>query len=432
MKSIRRQLLIWQIGALLVTGLLISIITYSLAWNGFNRVRDYTLEQVAHAILRHGIEADSETETWEDEGRFVSQIWERKDRLAYSSRPNIAIPRQLDGWNSVTLGHEVWRTFTLRHANLTIQVASRQTNRNIRFAAMAPWLLLPLITLIAILGALIWFAAVRALLPLRIIRAEIDNRDATSLHPLLSTDMPEEVQPMLGAINDLLQRLEETLTLQRRFIADAAHELRSPLTAIRLQAQLAERSENAAERAETLAHLKAGVERAAHMVNQLLDLARIEPDNLPAHASPVALDALVKTVISNHSLLADSRNIDLGLVDASPTTLHAHPESLRTLLSNLIDNAVRYTPKGGRIDVSLCEVAGNAVLRVEDSGPGIPVDERDRVFQRFYRLAGQSTPGSGLGLAIVAGIVKGMHGSVSLGTSTLGGLQVEVRLPLRS
>lgn len=430
MRSIRRQLLVWQIGALLLTGLLISVITYSIAWNGFNRVRDYTLEQVAHAIVRHGIEPTSEEEEWKDDGRFMSQIWEGPGKIAYSSRPNIEIAPQQTGFNSVTFQRDEWRTYTLRKANLTIQVASRQANRNLRFAELTPWLLLPLASLIVILGALIWFAAVRALSPLEQVRREIGHRDVSSLHPLPVTDMPEEITPMIHAINDLLERLEHALALQRRFIADAAHELRSPLTAIRLQAQLAERSDNDSERAETLGQLKTGIERAAHMVNQLLDLARIEPDaTTPAH-TPVALDALLKEVINGLSLNADSRHIDLGLIASQPISLTSQRDNLRILLGNLIDNAIRYTPPGGRIDVSLTLNQGHAVFHVADSGPGIPADERGNVFRRFYRLAGQETPGSGLGLSIVVGIVNGLHGSVTLGDSALGGLLVEVSLPL--
>lgn len=434
-RSIRQQLLIWQIGALLVTGILISVITYGIAWNGFNRVRDYTLEQVAHAIVRHGIEPAEEEDEWKDAGRFLSQIWEthkqqKRPQLVYTSRPSLDIPPQAPGWHTITLDNEEWRTYTLSHANLTIQIASRQANRNLRFAEMMPWLLLPLALLIAVLGALIWFAAVRALSPLERARQEIVHRDVSTLHPLPVANMPEEIKPMILAINGLLERLERALALQRSFIADAAHELRSPLTAIRLQAQLAERSSSDSERAETLAQLQVGIERAAHMVSQLLNLARIEPDATPTEHAPVALDMLLKEVINSLSLIADSRHIDLGLVECKSIALSGPRENLRILLGNLIDNALRYTPTGGRVDVSLTRLGEHAVFRVADSGPGIPVAERSRVFRRFYRLAGQDTPGSGLGLAIVAGIVHGLHGSVTLGDSELGGLLVEIRLPL--
>lgn len=428
--SIRRQLLIWQITSLLLTGLLVSVVTYSITWSGFNKVRDYTLEQVAHAIMRHGVETTDESDEVQDHGRFISQMWE-KSRLVYTSRPDVALPRQPDGFAVVTWKGEEWRTYTLRSGSLTIQVAAPKANRVLAYARMADWLLIPLVILVAGLGILIWMAVVRALAPLEQVRHEIGVRDVAMLHPIDMASAPDEIRPLGEALNALLARLDKAMSLQRRFVADAAHELRTPLTALKLQAQMAARAESESERQQALARLQEGIDRAARLVNQLLAMARLEPE-AQAERVLVDMDDLVKRTVAEFSTVAEARQVDLGLTDSTPVNLHGHVEPLRVLVSNLIDNAVRYTPSGGRVDISLRQEDGWAVLIVSDTGPGIPGAERERVFRRFYRLAGNETQGSGLGLAIVHEIVQLCQGRIVLGDAPDGGLKVEVRLPLRT
>lgn len=427
MNSIRRQLLIWQITSLVLTGLLVSVLTYSITWSGFNKVRDYTLEQVAHAIMRHGVESTSEDDEVQDHGRFISQIWERS-RLVYASRPDVALPRQPNGFAVVTWNGEEWRTYTLHSSGLTIQVASPKANRVLAYARLANWLLLPLAILVAGLGILIWMAVVRALAPLEQVRREIGVRDVAMLHPINMADVPEEIRPLGEALNALLLRLDKSLSQQRRFVADAAHELRTPLTALKLQAQMVARAESPSERQQALVRLQEGIDRAARLVSQLLAMARLEPE-VQAERTLVDMDALVKQVVADFSTVAEAYQVDLGLTDSVPVTLRGHTEPLRILISNLIDNAVRYTPSGGRVDVALRQEAGWAVLTVSDTGPGIPAAERGNVFRRFYRLAGHEALGSGLGLAIVREIVLLCQGQIALSDVPGGGLKVEVRLP---
>jgi two-component system OmpR family sensor kinase len=246
---------------------------------------------------------------------------------------------------------------------------------------------------------------------------------------------------LVHALNGLLARLNRALGAQRAFIADAAHELRSPLTAVHLQAQLAERAASDAERAAALAELRAGLERATHLVEQLLTLAREEPGVSERPFAPVNLDELARHVIAEYAPIAAARHVDLGMVDRngpdSDAVISGDAAGLRALLSNLVDNAVRYTPAGGRVDVALRREQGDAVLSVRDSGPGIPESERARVFDRFYRLpeAGAAgIAGSGLGLAIVKRVAERHDAAVALGPG-LGqpggeGLGVTVRLPM--
>lgn len=429
--SIRGRLLLWQISALLLTALIASGLTYYLAWEAFNRIRNFGLEQIAYSVVRHGIEYDNDEDVRNDHGQFVSQIWAADGSLYFSSLIDIGPPRQPQGHHLVLWDGAEWRVFSLKEGGLTIQVATTSASRLRRFLSIAPWLGLPVVILVVLLGLLIRAAVSRALAPLQHVRDEISQRGVQSLHALDKQDLPDEVAPLVETLNDLLVRLDQALAAQRRFIADAAHEMRTPLTAVKLQAQIAERAETADDRKAALLNLASGVDRAAHLVEQLLGMARLEPAVRQAVFAPLALDALVKQVVADFTSLADARNIDLGVGACHPVTLNAQKDSLRMLLGNLIDNALRYTPKGGRVDVELREHGNEAVLTFADSGPGIPTAERERVFERFQRLAGAEVPGSGLGLAIVREVVTLHGGSVRLADAKTGGLLVEVQLPLR-
>ncbi|MDO9224454.1 MAG: ATP-binding protein [Pseudomonadota bacterium] len=430
MNSIRGRLLLWQISALLLTGLIASVTTYLLAWDAFNRVRDYGLEQIAYSVVRHGIEYENEEEVRNDHGQFVSQIWTADGSLFFSSLKDIGPPRQEPGLNIVEWENTEWHVFTLKEGGLTIQVANTSANRARRFADIAPWLLLPLGVLVVALALLIRAAVSRALAPLELVRGEIGRRGVQTLHALDSRSLPDEVAPLVDTLNDLLVRLDQALVSQRRFIADAAHELRTPLTAVKLQAQIARRAESAGEREAALDQLAGGVDRAAHLVDQLLGMARLEPAARQTVFAPLALNALVKQTVADLSTLAESRDIDLGVGECAALGIIGQAESLRLMLDNLIDNAVRYTPAGGRVDVEVRARDHMALISISDSGPGIPAAQRERVFERFQRLAGAEIPGSGLGLSIVKQVVDLHGGGITLDEAAGGGLKVMVTLPL--
>lgn len=411
---------------------MVSLITYSLAWNGFNRVRDYNLEQIAYSVLRHGVVSESgeEVPSSENRGQFLSQIWSADGQLVYTSRPDIPLPPQKNGLNVLDLADEEWHIYTLRDGGLTIQVANTSANRAEMFARIISWLILPMGLLIAGLGGLIWLAVGRALRPLDKVRGEIGARDVARVHALDTRRLPEELAPLVEALNALLARLEAALALQSRFIADAAHELRTPLTAVRLQAQLAQQAGSAQERERALAQLIDGVDRASHLVQQLLNMARLSPEANRGKRGPVALDALAKQVVAEFSPQAEARDIDLGVGVCTPLTMLAQVDALRVLLGNLVDNALRYTPPGGRVDVNVMAEEGRAVLSVADNGPGIPIEARERVCERFCRLAPADIPGSGLGLSIVRDSATLHGGCVHLEDTPGGGLTVRVELPL--
>jgi two-component system OmpR family sensor kinase len=312
-----------------------------------------------------------------------------------------------------------------------VQVAQPTRVRREAAAAAALRTVIPFLALLPVLGGLIWWTVGLGLAPLDRIAREVKSRSSTRLEPLPLQGVPAEARPLIEALNDLLHRRNAALAAQRAFIADAAHEMRTPLTALNLQANLIERAASDAARVFALADLKRGLARASHVVQQLLTLAREEPDDgTPPALGRVDLVRLAGCAAADYALLAESRGIDLGLGEGvASAPVNGDAEALRTLLANLVENAIRYTPGPGRVDIAVSLVEGQARLSVSDSGPGIPVDERERVFDRFYRRAEATEPGSGLGLAIVRTIAARHGASVELADSALGGLQVGVLFP---
>jgi signal transduction histidine kinase len=258
---------------------------------------------------------------------------------------------------------------------------------------------------------------------------QLVDRSANDLRPIRTEDPPSELVPLLQSINSLFSRFGKTLDSERHFTSAAAHELRTPLAAVRIQAQVAERARSQKEAREALRGLGTCVERASRMIDQLLTLARVEsmaPDG--SAFAPVRMDLLARQVVADlsHMLGAAEVEIDLRL---APATISAIESAVAALIRNLVDNAIRYTPRGGRIAVSTAAGEGRVVLTVQDSGPGIPEAERPRVFERFYRLAGSNTEGCGVGLSIVQCVAEVHLARIDLATAELGGLRVSVEFP---
>jgi two-component system OmpR family sensor kinase/two-component system sensor histidine kinase QseC len=244
--------------------------------------------------------------------------------------------------------------------------------------------------------------------------------------------LPREIAPVVNELNRLLERLQRTFSAQRAFISDAAHELRSPLTALRLQLQLLDRAPDEAGRAEARLRLGGAVERAIHLVEQLLALARNEPQEAAMDFEKVDLAAAAAEGIKDTHDLALARNIDLGLDAATGLYIQGNRDALRTLARNLVDNAVRYTPSGGTVRVRCQSTGPQALLEVSDTGPGIAAQDRERIFDRFYRRAAAQEDGTGLGLAIVKAIAERHGAKIVLGEVPGGGLKVGVSFPRTS
>ncbi|MCX8086560.1 MAG: ATP-binding protein [Rhodocyclaceae bacterium] len=282
----------------------------------------------------------------------------------------------------------------------------------------------PLAVGLPLLGAWIWFATRQGMKPLDGLAAEIAARAPERLDPLVPRAAPREIRPLIEALNGLFSRVAASLEAERRFTSDAAHELRTPLAAILAQAQVAQRARDAAERDHALAQIQAGSERARRLIDQLLTLARLDPaENLPKEH--LQLDRLAAEVCAEHGPLALEKAIALELEAPREVFVDGSADLLRILLRNLLDNALRYTPAGGRVWVKVGAGPTAAELAVADDGPGIPAEERHNVLRRFYRLAGQDVAGSGLGLSIVARIAE-LHGARLLLEDNQPGLKVRV------
>ncbi len=434
MNSIRRRLLVWMLSALALVGVAASVVTYFEAREDVSDLFDYQLQQLALSLEHRPGAAPrvdpGDAEDRREESDFVTQIWDRDGRLVFASQTQLTLPRAAGhGYAMHVWNNSQWRDYQTSWQGLTIQVAQPMSARDEMAAAMALRILVPVLVLIPFLGIIIWISVGRGLVPLDEIGAALAARSPLAMSPLSAIHLPVELAPMVSAINGLLERLSLAMETQRQFIADAAHELRTPLTAVQLQMQLVERAESREERDAALAELKCGIERTIHLVRQLLALARAQPDAAIRNFSKVSIDGLARTVVAEYAVLAVDKGVDLGIGRLEPVATMGDAESLRTMMGNLVDNAIRYTPGGGRIDLSVYPQRREAVLEVEDSGPGIPHEEHSRVFDRFYRRPGSQVQGSGLGLAIVKNVVDRHRGRIILGAGRNGrGLMVTVTL----
>lgn len=366
-----------------------------------------------HERVEHG--EDEVTVSHEYEQKLAFQIWDETDLLVRSATaPAIALGADKEGFSETILNGQAWRVFSRwdsRH-EFMIQVAEPLAGRESLARHITLKMLLPTFAALPVLALLIWFGVGAGLQPLQQLKQEVKQRTANRLEPVAMIGVPEEVTPLVKALNDLFARLESAFESERRFTADAAHELRTPLAALKIQAQVALRATDQAERYLALENVLRGVDRATRLVEQLLALARVDPETAAAGYKQVDLHGLAATVMRDLAPLAHAKQIELALEEDAANILCSvlgDDAQLKLLLRNLIDNAIRYTPEGGRVSVSVKNQAG-VMLEVRDTGPGIPEAEREQVLQRFYRIAGTGQDGSGLGLSIVRRIVE-LHGA---------------------
>jgi signal transduction histidine kinase len=427
--SIRLRLLLALLAALLLAAAVMGTVTYRNMLAETEALFDYQLRQMALSLRDQGEITGVHADVLADEPLdFVVQIWTADGRSIYASRAHSALPaRALLGLADVTVNGEVWRTFSVATRERVIQVAQPRLIRQRLAADAALRSVAPLLLLAPLLALGIWWLAALTLAPLRRVAAEVRARDEQSLQPLPTAGLPVEVAPLVGALNGLLQRLGESLDTQRAFVSEAAHELRSPLTALKLQLQLLTRAGDEATRAAAAASLSAGIERAVRLVEQLLALARSEPGAPTTALQPLDLSELVRQAVADTVPFAQARGIELELFAETPVRLDGDAGALTMLVRNLADNAVRYSPPGARVEIRVEPDGGVPTLRVDDSGPGIPPSDRQRVFDRFYRRSSGNEVGTGLGLAIVRSVADRHGAQVELADSPLGGLRVGVR-----
>ncbi|MBS1138725.1 MAG: ATP-binding region, ATPase-like:Histidine kinase, region:Histidine kinase N-terminal [Proteobacteria bacterium] len=435
--SLRRRLFGLLLGGVAAAWLVTMVFSYIDAHHEVDELFDAQLAQAAQTLLAlatHDHDLDIEdfgNTAHKYQRRIRFQIWRLDGKLLMRSENAPATPLTAADNFSETRGSDGhWRHFSQWNEAHTLQVQVSE-NHHIRdelIGHIAWRLLFPALFGLPLIGLWVWLATRHGFASLDGIARQIASRDPQQLQPVHPPAAPEEIRTLLESLNGLFQRVEHTLEAERRFTADAAHELRTPLAALQAQLQVAQRARDDDERNRSMSQLQSGLTRAAHLVDQMLQLARLDPESGLPDPQPVNLSTVAEAVCADLGPQILAKNIDFDLEAEPEAVVTGQAEWLRVLIRNLVDNAVRYTPEGGQVRVAIRCNASSIDLSVSDSGPGIPVEERESVLRRFHRLNQGSQPGSGLGLAIVARIAE-LHGATLFldASSITKGLDVGVQ-----
>jgi two-component system OmpR family sensor kinase len=421
-RSLRKELSFWIATATLIIGVIAAGCSFLLAFKEARELQDDQLRQTALLVDRAGgkvsfwTELDKKVPDNDPEARIIITPLDKlsNDSGAMKNRHLPQIPANVaEGFKTVEMLGENWRLYIHTLPSGQRIATGQQTAVRDEIARdSSVRTLLPMLFLVPALVLLTTAIIRKALTPVMQLSRQLDQRNDAHLHPLSDKGLPDEILPFVTSINSLMQRISEVLAQQRHFIADAAHELRSPLTALSLQAANLDRTLTPEERSQRLEQLRQGLNRASLLLDQLLSLARQQAG--PVSSETSHFNRIIRQVVEDVMPLAAAKDIDLGAEHLEDIVVTAPADALSVLVRNAIDNAVRYTPAGGKVDVSLFYEDGQVVFQVEDNGPGIPVGEEKRIFEPFYRVIGSNETGSGLGLTIVNKVVERLGGTVSL------------------
>jgi two-component system OmpR family sensor kinase len=445
--SLRGRLLWFLLAAITIAAVAQAAIAYRTALHDADQIFDYHMQQMALSlrsstpISSANAQADNATnqsapiepEPGSDE--LVVQVWSPDGVRMFRSVSRASLPqRAVLGFSNVKSNGTTYRVFSVQSNNQTLQVAQDMAVRRNMAGNLALRTLAPIAVMVPMLMLVVWWVVSESLTPVARVRKQVASRQADDLSPVSEAGLPDEVRPLVHELNLLFGRVRTAFDAQQNFVADAAHELRTPLAALKLQALSLERADTEEARKVAVGRVTAGVERATRLVEQLLVLARQEAGaSEGAKPAPVDLADLARRTVGEMVGVAQAKGVDLGVghvEHVEKARVLGQGGALAILMRNLVDNAVKYTPAGGTVDVAVRHEDGAAVLTVEDSGPGIPAEERERVFDRFYRIAGSEAAGSGLGLAIIRAIAERHGAKLSLDASErLGGLLVRVTFP---
>lgn len=431
-RSLRTRLLGLVLACILVASAVLAAGAYRGALREADASNDLHLQQVAQS-LRSNVPLGA-LEGLDERGDLdlLVQIWGPDGVQLYRSARATLPQHAVLGFSDISVDGNRYRVYSIQTPLQTVQIAQDMDARQDRARAQALRATLPaLLTAPLLMLAVAWIIA-RTLAPVERVRRQVAGRAADDLDPLPEDGLPDEVKPLVEELNLLFHRTRGAFDAQRNFVADAAHELRSPLTALKLQVQGLQRATDDAARDRAAQRLGQGIDRAIALVGQLLVLARQDAGSAQA-AAPADLDlqSLVRRTVAEWLPQAHARRIDLGVPRADAATVHGQADALAILLRNLLDNAIKFTPEGGQVDVELrAQPGAGLLLAVDDSGPGIAEADRDRVFDRFFRSPDATAGGSGLGLAIVKAVADRHGAQLRLDRSAqLGGLRIEVRWP---
>ena len=407
-RSLQKHLSLVLGATILIAGLLAAAASFGLAYQEAKEFQDDMLQQIA---------VFSQTDTTSSVRQVNNgRISDPESRVTIYRLPGDTLPLWLKrdlspGLHTINTNSGPMRVFVRDRQTRTVVVQPTESRDEIAINS-ALRTLIPLLLLLPILIWLIVRIVRNQLAPVANLAKSLDEQSAHHPRPLPSDDLPQEIIPFVQAINRLLEKVNHLMGQQRRFIADAAHELRSPLAALSIQSQNLLHAGSLEEMRTRVSPLFAGIERAKHLTEQLLNLARTQADAREQVATNVS--SMARELIAEFLPLAEARHIDLGLDEISPISLHAEPDTLRLIFRNALENALKYTPEGGVVTLRLIPEDGSAIIEIVDNGPGIPVSERERVFDSFYRMPGTMGEGSGLGLAIAREAASRLGGTISL------------------
>ncbi|KQW57831.1 sensor histidine kinase [Variovorax sp. Root411] len=442
-RSLRTQLLLWLVTLHLGAAMLTAWFSFVAYGNLVHNALDEQMRLVAESYAGSDpakLPRPMDGEAAFSRGAFIVQIWSADGRtLRATSWPVLTVPLQAEpGFGDVNTGTHAgsaWRVFTAppgtRADQPRVQVLQNEDYRRRRALRRALLEGLPITLLLPLALLILWIIVSAASRTLRVVARDVASQDERSPTELSLARVPDEIAPLVGAFNNLLSRVRSAFATQRRFVQDAAHELRTPMAAIGLQIENLRAHVPAGEATERFNQLEAGVTRAQHLIEQLLHLSRQDAPPQGADARErVDIEVLLRESVSQLMVLADARRVDVGFEGSIAAVVFAPAAELRSVFDNLIDNALRYAPEGGVVDVKLHRVEGVAVVDVLDNGPGIPQAAIGRVFDRFFRVPGAAAGGSGLGLAIARTAAE-RHGlRIELCNRVDGpGLMARVHLP---
>lgn len=366
--------------------------------------------------------------------KFLFQVWRDSNLILHSTKEEeISLKDVPLGFSDKVIDGADWRIYAVYNVpqHVKIVIAELYNLRRELADDIAHSNANILLITYPVFGVLVWFIISFALKSIVRVTSEISNRASTYLEPVQLTEIPIEIKPLVAELNQLFTRLKLAFQRNKRFAADAAHELRTPLAALKTHLQVALKADNNADREKALQLVIESVDRSSHVVAQLLTLSRLGEGDELTDVSKVDLHNLATEIIAYLAPHALDKNIEIELTPP-PTDPYVlgNDTAIGILIRNVVDNAIRYTPPNGEVKVSIIDTDKHIILRVTDSGPGIPAELRERVFERFYRIIGNKAPGSGLGLAIVSQIAQLHHADIRLQTPKSGhGLQFDVAFP---
>ncbi|MBV1701935.1 MAG: two-component sensor histidine kinase [Hyphomicrobiales bacterium] len=439
-ESIQFKLSVTLALAILIVAILAGAFSFFVAADEAHEFQDDTLRQIASLFNVQPVTISGS----KDAGRAISSDEDARVILQYlnkdggdvASAVRLNLPKNLPaGLQTVPVDGELYRVLVATGTTGQRFAVAQATRVRDEMARDSAWrTIIPFAILFPILLLVLADLVDRMFRPVLALAKQIDQRSVQELHPIEVDRFLVEIRPFAVAINRLLVRIEQAMAGQRRFVADAAHELRSPLTALSLQAEHLAQAEMSGAARERLATLRRGILRGRNLLDQMLTLARVQSVEGSPRAM-VSVQQVYRQVLEDVMPLVDAKGIDIGVEGDTDAQLWLHPIDLTTLVKNLVVNAISYTDAGGRVDLSVWTQAGRAVLQIQDTGPGITEAERSLIFDPFYRSLGQDSEGAGLGLAIVKACVERLEGEITLGFTDeihRSGLRVRVFVPLRA